>query len=118
MHQYETKIRRFLLDNNLLTATTDPINTLQTQIRNTLRESKTLIPKDSRWKYINMNPSTPSIKGLIKLHKPDQPIQHVVNWRNAAYNLPKLFTYKINHLLLLPNAFNIKKHSRSDTGPK
>jgi len=56
-----------------------------------------------------MNPSTPSIKGLIKIHKPDQPIRPVVNWRNApAYRLPKLYTENIHRLAPMPNAFNIK----------
>ena len=55
-----------------------------------------------------MNPSAPSIKGLIKLHKPDQPIRPVVNWQNApAYNLSKLFTNKINYVTPLPNAFSV-----------
>jgi len=56
-----------------------------------------------------MNPSAPSIKELIKIHKEDQPIRPVVNWRNApAYFLSKLFTNKINHLSPLPYAFNIR----------
>jgi len=61
-HQYETKIQYFILNNNFHTAITDPTNTFQTQIEQTLKESTTLIPKGSRWKYKNMNPSTPSIK--------------------------------------------------------
>jgi len=68
-HQYETKIQNFIL-NNFRTATTDPSNTLEAQIRQTVRDSKTLIPKVSRWKYTNRNPSAPSIKRLIKIHKP------------------------------------------------
>ena len=53
-------------------------------------------------------PFCPSIKGLIKLQKPDQPIRPVVNWRNApAYKLSKLFTNKINYITPLPNAFNV-----------
>jgi hypothetical protein len=71
-HHYETKIQNFIPNNNFHAATTDPTNTFQTQIRQTIKESTTLIPKDCRWKYINMNPSTPSIKGLIRIHKPDQ----------------------------------------------
>jgi len=56
-----------------------------------------------------MNPSAPTIKGLIKLHKPDQPIRPVVNWKNApAYRLSKLFTEKIHRLTPLPSAFNVK----------
>jgi len=90
--QYETKIQNFILNNNFHTATTDPTNTFQTQVRQTVNESSTLIPRDSRWKYINMNPSAPSIKGLIKLHKPDQPIRPVVNWKNApAYRLQTIY---------------------------
>jgi hypothetical protein len=43
----------------------------QTQITKTIKDSKTLIPQDSKWKYINFNPSAPSIKGLVKKHKPE-----------------------------------------------
>jgi hypothetical protein len=106
--QYETKIQNFLRSYNFHTATTDPTKNFQPQIRKTIKESRTLIPNDTRWKYINMNPSAPSIKGLIKLHKPDQPIRPVVNWQNApAYSLSKLFTNKINYITPLPNAFNL-----------
>ena len=56
-----------------------------------------------------MNPSAPTIKGLIKLYKPEQPIRPVVNWRSVpAYKLAKLFTQKVGHLAPLPNAFNIE----------
>jgi hypothetical protein len=56
-----------------------------------------------------MNPPAPSIKGLIKIHKPDQPIRPVINWRNApTYRLSKLFTEKVSHLAPLPYSFNIK----------
>ena len=106
---YENKIEKFISEYNFHTVTKDPTNTFQPQIRNTVKQSKTLIPKDSQWKYINMNPSAPSIKGLIKIHKQDQPIRPVINWRNApAYRLSKLFTHKINHLSPLPYAFNIR----------
>ena len=104
----ESKTEKFLSDNNFHTTATDPTNTFQTQVRNTVKQSKTLIPKDSSWKYVNMNPSAPSIKGLIKIHKQDQPIRPIVNWSNApAYQLSRLFTKKMNHLATLPHAFNI-----------
>jgi hypothetical protein len=58
---------------------------------------------------MNLNPSAPTIKGLIKIHEPDQPIRPVVNWRGApAYKLAKLFTQKIRQLAPLPNAYNIE----------
>jgi len=79
-HQYETKIQDFLHNNDFHTRTADPTPAFQTQIRAAIRQSPTLIPKVHKWKYISMNPSAPSIKGLIELHKPDQPIRPVVNW--------------------------------------
>jgi len=106
---YESKIQDFLHGNNFITSTTDPTNIFQKEVRNTIKESNTLIPKDSKWKYINLNPSAPSIKELIKLHKPGQPIRPVVNWHNApAYKLSKLFTHKINGI-----HFHHKEHHRS-----
>jgi sugar (pentulose or hexulose) kinase len=54
-------------------------------------------------------PLSTHIKGLIKIHKPDQPIRPIVNWRNApAYKLSKLFTQKINQFTPLPYSFYIK----------
>jgi len=77
-----------------------------------VNHSPNLIPPNSKWKFINLNPSAPTIKGLIKLHKPDQPIRPVVNWRNApAYKLSKSFTHNFNRLAPLPNAFNITNSS-------
>ena len=107
--QYESTIQDFLHGNNFITTTRDPTNTFQTEIKNTIKQSKTLSPSDSKWKYINLNPSAPSIKGLIKLHKLGMPIRPVVNWCNApAYNLSRLFTQKINNIATLPNTFNVK----------
>jgi len=38
-------------------------------------------------------PLCPTIKDLITIHKPKQPIRPIVNWRNAPlYKLSKLFT--------------------------
>jgi hypothetical protein len=107
--QYESKIQDFLQNNNFITTTKDPTNTFQAEIKNTIKHSKTLILYDSRWKYTNLNPSAPSIKGLIKLHKQGLPIRPVVNWRNApAYQLSRLFTQEINNIAPLPYIFNVK----------
>jgi len=108
-HQYETKLQDFIQNNDFHTKTTDPTKTFQTQIRTTIKQSPILTVKDYRCKYINMNPSAPSIKGLINIHKPDQPICPVAKWRNApAYKLSKLFTEKVSQLTPLPHSFNIK----------
>jgi hypothetical protein len=65
--QYESKIQDVLQRNNFTVTTTDPTNTFQTEVDNTIKHSKMLIPRDRKWKYINLNPSAPSIKGLIKI---------------------------------------------------
>ena len=55
-----------------------------------------------------MNPSVPTIKGLIKIHKPKHPIRPVVNWRNApAYKLAGLLTREIKRLAPPPHTYNI-----------
>ena len=106
--QYEDKIQNFIDNNNFQTAKTNPTKSYQKQIRKTVNYSPNLIPPHSKWKFINLNPSAPTLKGLIKLHKPDQPIRPVVNWRNApAYKLSKSFAYNFNRLAPLPNTFNI-----------
>jgi hypothetical protein len=107
--QYNAKIQDFIDKNNFQSSTTNPTKSFQNQIRKTIYHSTTLIPRDSKWRYVNLNPSAPTIKGLIKLHKPDQPIRPIVNWRNApAYKLSRLLTTKIRQFALLPYAFNVK----------
>jgi hypothetical protein len=67
-----------------------------------------IIPKDRKWKYINLNPSPPTLKGLLKVHKPDTPIRPIINWKNApAYKLTKLISEIFEKEILWPYAFNI-----------
>jgi hypothetical protein len=107
--QYESKVHNFLQTNRFQATTTDPTKTYQNLIGKTISDSKTLIPQDSRWRYINLNPSAPTMKGLIKIHKPDQLIRPIVNWHNApVYKLAKLFTQRIGHLAALPYTYNIE----------
>ena len=107
--QYETKIEEFIQTNHFQTSVRDPTKSYQSQVRKVLNSSKTLIPPESKWKYLNLNPTAPSIKGLIKLHKPEHPIRPVVNWRGApAYKLACLFTQKIKLMAPLPNTHNVE----------
>jgi hypothetical protein len=83
-----------------------------------INNSKTLIPPETKWKHVNMNPSAPTMKGLIKIHKPDQPIKSVVNWQRApAYKLAGLFTQKIRQLAPLPNVYNVELISKLKDTP-
>ena len=93
---YETKIQNFVDEKNFHISKTDPTNTFQNHIIKTINNNTIFIPQNSQRKYINLNPSAPTIKGLIKIHKPSQPIRHIVNWRNApAYKstTPSILLY-------------------------
>jgi len=55
-----------------------------------------IIQKDERWKYINLKPIPPTIRGLVKIHMEDCPIKPTVNWKNApAYKLAKMLSKKL-----------------------
>jgi len=105
---YENKVEQFIQSNNFLTSKTNPTEPFQTQVRKVINNSKALIPANEKWKHINLNPSTPSMKGLIELHKPEHLIWPVVNWRGApAYKLAQLFTKKIRLIAPLPHTYTI-----------
>ena len=81
----------------------------QSQVIKVINNSKTLTPSDKKCKHMNMSPTASSIKGLIKLNKPEHPIRPVVNWRGApAYKLAHLFTQKIKQMAPLPNTYNLQ----------
>jgi hypothetical protein len=69
----------------------------------------TLIPPDYRWKVVNLNPTPPTIGGLVKIHKQEHPIRPIVNWTNApAYKLAPLLIQKCTSYIPLPYVYNIK----------
>ena len=57
---FNEKINNFISENHFQTL--DPTNTFQNHIRKTVNHSKTLIPQEFKWKYLNLNPSSPKIK--------------------------------------------------------
>ena len=70
--------------------------------------------KDERWKYIYLNPTSPTIRGLIKIHKENSPIRPTVNWKNApGYKLAKMLSKKkkIGVHIPLPYMFSVKTQS-------
>ena len=109
LEEYHNKILEFISDNNFSTATNELTNKFQRKLRNTINECQLTIPTDDKWKYINLNPSAPIIRGLPKIHKINSPIRPVINWRNApAYKLVKLLSKLLQVHILLPYTFNVK----------
>jgi len=77
--------------------------------RSNINERQIIIQKDERWKYINLNPTAPTIRGLIKIHKEGSPIRPIVNWKNSpAYKLAKMLVKKLKIHIPLPYSFNVK----------
>jgi len=106
--EYRNKVKEFITDNKLITVN-DPTKTFQKKIRNILNECKIVTHKDEKWKYVNLNPSALSIRGMLKIHKTGAPIRPVINWKNApAYKLAKMLTKKLQMYVSLPYTFNIK----------
>jgi hypothetical protein len=107
--EYCRKIGDFIDKNNIFKVNNDPTKIFQKKIRNTLNDCQVVTYKDEKWKYINMNPAAPTIKGLIKIHKENAPIRPVINWRNApAYKVAKMLTIKLQTHIPLPYTFNVK----------
>ena len=55
-----------------------------------------------------MNPISPKIRGLPKVHKTQCPIRPIVNWIGTpAYKLAKYLNKLLTTYIPLPNAFNV-----------
>jgi hypothetical protein len=54
--------------------TKNPTNKFQTEVRKNINLCKLLIPNNQKWKYINLNPEPPNLKGLPKIPKISTPI--------------------------------------------
>jgi hypothetical protein len=82
---------------------------LQRKVRNTLNKCQQLIKKTDKWKYVNLNPKVPTIRGLIKVHNEGAPIRPIINWKNTpAYKPAKMLTKKLHTHIPLPYAFNVE----------
>jgi hypothetical protein len=95
-HDYHKKIMQFICSSNFDTVPHDPINRFKKVLPFNITNCPLLIPQDQKWRYVNLNPTPPTIRGLIKLHKQGHPIRPIVNWTNApAYKTAKLLTQKL-----------------------
>jgi hypothetical protein len=80
---YDCKILNFLDNNCFQTESKDPTKRFQNEVRKTINSCPLITPSNLKWKYVNMNPSPSTIRGLIKIHKPDAPIRPIINWQHA-----------------------------------
>ena len=81
--EYKDKINKFIASNNFTIANSDVTKKLQRDIRNTVNECQQIIHKSDRWKYVNLNPTAPTIRGLVKVHKEGTTIGPIVSSLNC-----------------------------------
>ena len=94
LHKGHTS-KNFIADNKAVEVNNKFTSKFQKDLRNTLNNCKQIVGTENKWRYTNLNPDTPSLRGLVKVHKKDLPIRPIVNYRNApSYKLAKMFTEK------------------------
>ena len=107
LDEYDHKIQSFIDDNEFSSMANDPTSKYQRQVRQSIN-SPLIIPANTKQRFVVMNPTSPQIRGLIKVHKPDSPIRPVINWTNApAYKIAKQLVKILNTHIPLPFVYNI-----------
>jgi hypothetical protein len=87
---YRNKVHTFLLENNFQPLPNNPTKKDQTRITKTLQECNLIVHKKQIKHLIQKNPSPPTLKAQLKLHKLAVPIRPVVNSRTApSYKVAK-----------------------------
>jgi len=76
---HTNKVQDFISNNNFIPVPRDVTNRLR-DIKNTINDCKVIFPKQNKWKFTSLKPTTPTLRGLIKIHKAESPIRPVVNW--------------------------------------
>jgi hypothetical protein len=105
---YEQKVLKFISDSGATETNKHTIKQFQTELRRTVNDCHHLIDCNRKWNLFNMNPDTPTLRGLMKIHKADVPIRPVVNYINApAYKLAKFFTKVLQSHIPLPNIYDL-----------
>jgi len=79
---YNSKDNTFISNNNFTQTAHDVTKKLR-DVRITVNECQHIIEKEGRWKFFNLNPAAPTIRGLVKIQKEGAPIRPIINWKNA-----------------------------------
>ena len=101
-------MNNFISNNEAIETNDNPTVKFQKDMRITLNECRHILYTNNKWRYINLNPSTPVMRGLVKIHKEDTPIHPIVNFKNApTYNLAKTLTKVLKKYIPLPHVYNV-----------
>ena len=75
LDDYNRKVNEFISSNNFTTVNADITKTLQKELRNTINECQNMIQNSEKWELVNLNPTAPTMRGLIEVHKDGTPHQ-------------------------------------------
>jgi len=74
------KTHDFISNNDFSPTHNYPTKVLKKEIRKLINVCNLTIPKKDKWKYIILNSTAPTQKGLPKFHKNNIPITPNINW--------------------------------------
>ena len=74
LDNYYDKIQEFIDYNNFTCVGSDPTKKYQREVRGSINGCPHVIPLNTKWRHVVMNPTSPQIRGLIKVHKPSAPV--------------------------------------------
>jgi hypothetical protein len=90
---YNKQVQDFISSNNFELVPRD-INKLQHDIKSTI-DCIVIFTRQDKWRYTSLNPATPTLKGLIKIHKAESPM--FMQGLNFVY----VFVVKLHYLILI-----------------
>ena len=79
LNNYEEKVSDFIHKNGALETKNNTTVKFQKELKHTLKHCKILVNPEEKWRLTNLNPQTPHLKGLVKIHKDGMPIHLVVD---------------------------------------
>ena len=66
--KYEHKVNNFISNNEAIETNDNVTVKFKKDVGITLNECRYIIDTNNKWRYINLNPSTPVMRGLVKIH--------------------------------------------------
>jgi len=112
-NDYEQKVLDFIANSGAEIVNSNITTKFQKYLRSTINSCKSLIDTEKKGRLINLNPETPPLRGLIKIHKEEKPILPVVNFKNApSYKLPRMLTDILKTHIPMPNVYDVQNSTQ------
>ena len=80
IHEYDNKVDNLISKDHFNETNAEPTNNFRNMITKPVKASSFLIHQEHKWKDFNVNPTAPTIRRLMAIHKLDYAMRPVVNW--------------------------------------